>query len=247
LAARLMLETAPMTRSANLAIPYLAPAQAQKHVTVNEALRKLDAIVQLSVVSATTTAQPASPADGAVYILPAGKTGAAWAAMAVGSLAYFRDGAWEEIIPKLGWRAFDHERGRMLTFLGAGTWTSLEISTPFGSGLGLAILEEELTLSGASAIASVAVIPNRAIVLAVSCRTTAQITGAASYDCGIAGEQSKFGGSLGVAVGSTNIGVVGPQAFYSPTPIQLTANGAPFVGGRVRVAVQYIAFAAPAA
>src|SRR6185503_15210347 len=63
-----------MSNTSNLVLPYLAVGQAQKHVTVNESLRKLDAILQLSVVSATTAAQPASPADGAVYILPPGKT-----------------------------------------------------------------------------------------------------------------------------------------------------------------------------
>ena len=62
--------------SSNLTLPYLAPGQAQKHVTVNEAIRRLDAILQLSAVSATLASQPASPADGAVYVLPAGKSGA---------------------------------------------------------------------------------------------------------------------------------------------------------------------------
>jgi hypothetical protein len=69
-------------QSTNLSLPFLQPAQAQKHVTVNESLLRLDAIVQLSVVSATTSAQPGSPVDGAMYILPSGKTGAAWGAMA---------------------------------------------------------------------------------------------------------------------------------------------------------------------
>ena len=36
-----------------LSLPYIAAAQAQKHVTHNEALRMLDAIIQLSVKSAT--------------------------------------------------------------------------------------------------------------------------------------------------------------------------------------------------
>lgn len=79
-------------QSSNLGLPYLQPAQAQKHVTVNESLLCLDAVVQLSVVSATTSAQPGSPGDGAVYILPAGKTGAAWGGMANEALAYWRDG-----------------------------------------------------------------------------------------------------------------------------------------------------------
>ena len=64
--------------SARLALPYLAAGQMQKHVTVNEALTRLDALVQTVVVSRTTAAQPGVPADGALWILPAGATGANW-------------------------------------------------------------------------------------------------------------------------------------------------------------------------
>ena len=64
-----------MDTSPNLALPYLLANQAQKHVTVNEALRRLDALVQLSVLSASLAAPPASPADGDRYIVPAGATG----------------------------------------------------------------------------------------------------------------------------------------------------------------------------
>jgi hypothetical protein len=110
-------------QSTNLQFPFLAPAQAQKHVTVNEALLRLDALVQLSVVSATLSAQPATPADGAVYILPAGKTGAAWGAMANGALAYWRDGAWEQITPREGWRAFVVDSGLDALFR-AGAWST---------------------------------------------------------------------------------------------------------------------------
>ena len=90
--------------SSNLILPYLAAGQAQKHVTVNETIQRLDALVQLAVASATTSAQPASPADGALYVLPAGKTGADWDAMGDSALAYYRDGAWEEIAPREGER-----------------------------------------------------------------------------------------------------------------------------------------------
>ncbi len=114
-----------------------------------------------------------------------------------------------------------------------------------GSSIGLHVEEELLAeLSGASVTSTIA-IPDRAIVLAVSNRTITAITGATSYDCGIAGEPAKFGGSLGVAAGSTNIGVIGPQAFYAATPIVLTANGSNFTGGDVRVAIQYLLPTAP--
>lgn len=95
-----------MSNTANLMLPYLAVGQAQKHVTVNETLRRLDAVVQLSVVSATTTAQPASSSDGAVYIVPSGKGGAAWSAYADWSLGYYRDGSWEQVTPREGWIAY---------------------------------------------------------------------------------------------------------------------------------------------
>ena len=48
--------------TAHLALPFIMAAQAQKHVTMNEALRLLDGIVQLSVLDRDLTAPPASPA-----------------------------------------------------------------------------------------------------------------------------------------------------------------------------------------
>ncbi len=110
--------------TANLQFPFLAAGQAQKHVTVNETLTRLDALVQLSVASATTSAQPASPADGSVYILPAGKTGAAWGAMANGALAYYRDGAWEQITPREGWIAFVRDTDQVQFYTGS-AWSPL--------------------------------------------------------------------------------------------------------------------------
>ena len=44
-----------------LGLPYLAAAQAQKHVTMNEALSLLDGLVSTSAVSRSLAAQPASP------------------------------------------------------------------------------------------------------------------------------------------------------------------------------------------
>lgn len=105
--------------SPNLTLPYLAAGQAQKHITVNESLQRLDALVQLSAASASVSAQPASPTDGALYLLPAGKTGADWGAMADHALAYYRDGAWEEIAPREGWLAFVRDSDQLLHYGGA--------------------------------------------------------------------------------------------------------------------------------
>jgi uncharacterized protein DUF2793/endosialidase-like protein len=108
-----------MSNTSNLVLPYLAAGQAQKHVTVNETLRTLDAIIQLSVVSATTTAEPSTPTDGAVYIVPSGKSGAHWAAFASWSLGYYRDGSWVEIAPREGWLAFVKDTDKLLFCTGS--------------------------------------------------------------------------------------------------------------------------------
>jgi len=101
--------------STNLILPFLQPAQAQKHVTLNESLLHLDALVQGAVESRFVSAQPASPLDGHRYILPPGKTGAAWGAMADHAIAYYRDGFWEQITPRSGFTLFVRDEQRLLT------------------------------------------------------------------------------------------------------------------------------------
>ena len=59
-----------------LGMPYLLPSQAQKHVTVNEALSVLDALAQLAVKNRTLTAPPGGPAEGDRHIVAAPATGA---------------------------------------------------------------------------------------------------------------------------------------------------------------------------
>ena len=108
-----------MSNTTNLVLPYLAVGQAQKHVTVNETLRRLDAVVQLTVVSASTTAEPGSPGDGAVYIVPSGKSGTQWASFANWSLGYYRDGAWEQISPREGWLAYVADTDLLLHYTGS--------------------------------------------------------------------------------------------------------------------------------
>ena len=53
-----------MDQTPNLQLPYIAPSQAQKHVTHNEAIRALDALVQLCVVNRTLTEPPSEPREG---------------------------------------------------------------------------------------------------------------------------------------------------------------------------------------
>jgi hypothetical protein len=111
--------------SSNFALPYLAAAQAQKHVTVNQTVSRLDALTQLSVISAVIAMQPGGPTDGSVYILPPGKTGAAWDGMSNYALAYYVDGAWSQITPKTGWRAYIADTGVLAVYTGA-VWADIQ-------------------------------------------------------------------------------------------------------------------------
>ena len=83
--------------SARLALPYLAAGQMQKHVTLNEALTRLDALVQTAVISRSVTAQPDAPADGALWILPAGASGANWSVRPEGALMRAEGGGWTQV------------------------------------------------------------------------------------------------------------------------------------------------------
>ena len=88
----------------HLLLPYILAAQAQKHVTHNEALRILDGLVQLSVLDRDLAAPPASPADGDRYIVASGATGD-WAGWDM-NVALWTDGTWLRLPPRTGWRAW---------------------------------------------------------------------------------------------------------------------------------------------
>lgn len=109
-------------RSANLSLPFILPSQAQKHVTHNEALLALDALVQLSVVSADVTDPPADPDDGARYIVPEAATGA-WSGQ-TGAVALFDATGWLFFAPQEGWIAWVTDQDRQLCFTG-GQWVPL--------------------------------------------------------------------------------------------------------------------------
>tara|TARA_R110001606_G_scaffold102807_5_gene225422 strand:+ start:22295 stop:23521 length:1227 start_codon:yes stop_codon:yes gene_type:complete len=93
-----------MDQTPNLSLSYPLPNQAQKHVTLNESLRRLDALVQLSVISRGKSVQPGAPDGGYRYILPTGASGDAWGGAVAGTLAVWEDGTWVLLVPAEGWR-----------------------------------------------------------------------------------------------------------------------------------------------
>ncbi|MCI5044209.1 MAG: DUF2793 domain-containing protein [Aquisalinus sp.] len=123
-------------KTSRLGLTYVMAGQAQKHITVNESLQLVDALAQLSCRSATTGAEPASPVAGDVYILPAGKTGSNWAAMADGNLAAWFDTYWSELPARAGMRAWVEDTNTLLVYDGA-QWSDISSGQESVSTLGI--------------------------------------------------------------------------------------------------------------
>ena len=146
----------------NLLLPYILAAQAQKHVTHNEALRILDGLVQLSVRDRDLTVPPSSSADGDRYIVASGATGD-WAGWDL-NVVLWTDGAWLRLPPRTGWRAWVEDEGVLLVYGGAG-WiattpdtlqniallglgTTADASNPFSAKLNAALWSAKTVAEG---------------------------------------------------------------------------------------------------
>ncbi len=104
-------------------LPLLAAAQAQKHVTHNEALMLLDAVVQLSFASVNLATPPSQPLDGMCVLVGDSPSGAF--AGHAGAIAIFDAGGWLFMDPFAGCRAYVEDDAALLVFDGA-QWRAFE-------------------------------------------------------------------------------------------------------------------------
>lgn len=126
-----------------LSMPELSVGQAGKELTHNQALAILDQLAQAVVVDKDLATPPVSPANGAMYIVAAGATGA-WLGQS-GNLAFWLTsvGAWTFAVPVNGWSVwvtdeavrYERKAGAWSIVAGAGgsgdilsTLTSPEVS-----------------------------------------------------------------------------------------------------------------------
>lgn len=100
-----------------LTLDEIVASQAAKEVTHNTALRQLEGRL-VRVNSRTTTAQPASPANGDTYILPPGKTGTNWATFADKQIAHFYGGSWKAWTPIEGVRVWVNDEDSVWLYNG---------------------------------------------------------------------------------------------------------------------------------
>ncbi len=106
-----------MSTTPKLNLPLIAEAQAQKHVTHNEALEHLDALVQATVLDHDLASPPASPNEGEAYIVAASATGD-WSGQE-NSIAVYRNGGWVFHAPQEGWRVWVADESVLLVWDGA--------------------------------------------------------------------------------------------------------------------------------
>ncbi len=114
-----------MSETPLLGLPLIEAAQAQKHITHNEALLWLDAAVHLSVISRAVATPPASPADGDRYLVAAGATGV-WAGHE-GHIAYREAASWRFATPREGWRLWIEDEQHLHIFDGA-AWIDIGLT-----------------------------------------------------------------------------------------------------------------------
>lgn len=237
-----------MSDTSHLALPLLAAAQAQKHVTMNEALTRLDALAAPSALSSDLGAPPATPAEGDVYVVAAPATGP-WAGQA-DQVAFFVNGGWDFASPRPGWRVWIADRGGALTWSGLAWVADLLGQTSLGAATHahLTTVEEEAPAGGA--FDSATIIPDRAVVIGVTARVSETLTGAGltGWRVGVAGAPDRYGTGIGLVKDSTVNGVTGaPVAYYGDTPLQISPEGGDFAGGALRLAIHYLMLTPPAA
>ena len=235
-----------MSNSPRLGLPYLDAAQAQKHVTMNEALARLDMAAAGRAETMALSSPPASPAEGEAHIIPPG-AGGAWASHDQ-KVAVYLNGGWDFIAPWAGWKLWVSGVSGFAAFDGAGWHLVSQPSGVSGALTALRQVEVDHAIASGATSETTAFIPDKAIVLGVTGRVIAEIGGATGWSLGVTGSPDRYGSGIGVSVNASVTGVTGsPLAYYGGSSLLLTAEGGSFSGGTVRIAAHYFDLAPPRA
>ncbi len=235
-----------MTETSQLRLPLLQPAQAQKHVTVNEALVRLDGLSQLVLQSRSLSNPPGSVGEGATYMVPAGAVNA-WGGQD-GKIAIYSNGGWVFVPPLTGWRGWISDESKPVIFDGSDWVPETVVQSANGAQTRLEILEADHVLGAGADSTTSMVIPQYASVTAVTGRILTAIGGSLTgWSLGVAGAPTRYASGLGLATGSWVVGASGsPLTYYADTPLLLSAEGGSFASGTVRLAIHMQVVTPPA-
>lgn len=228
-----------------LQLPLLQSAQAQKHVTVNEALMRLDGLTNPVLESVTVVAPPAAVIDGQCWGVPQGAA-EAWSGQA-GSIAVGANGGWVFIRPSRGMRAFVADRGTEAVFDGQAWFLGAATFGSMGAGLAFGMTEGEVTVRAGAVFDTGIAIPASVMVIGAVARVTQALTGTLqTWRLGTADSNNRFGQGLGNGAGSWARGMLGtPMTYYSSANLLMTGEGGAFTGGKVKLAVHWLELRLP--
>jgi hypothetical protein len=190
----------------HLGLPYLIAAQAQKHVTHNEALRLLDAMVQLAVLDRTRAAPPASPTDGDRYLVASGATGL-WAGWDL-NVAFWVDGAWIRLVPRPGWLVWVADEGAFLVWSGS-SWASVGEPRDVSDAVFSLVNDADPTRKAVFSLAGISTGQTRTYTLPNTSSELAILAGTQTFS-----GNKTFSGTLTASGGTATIGTSTGTATY---------------------------------
>jgi hypothetical protein len=200
----------------SLGLPYIVTSQAQKEVTHNDGLNRLDAFVT-PILADIADAPPGSPAVGDIYIV--GTSPSDDFTSHENELAQYLTGGWAFYTPFKWMDAVVESLDSRMAYDGA-TWVPFGlIMKDTGEYLRVQSWQEDVDLSvGTSTTTN---IPDRSSVIAVNTRVITAVTGSVtSFGVGVSGDKSRYGNGIGKGQDSTNIGMsYHPVTYYSDTPL----------------------------
>jgi hypothetical protein len=236
-----------MPETSKLGLPLVEAAQAQKHVTVNESLSRLDAVVQLTFLEIGRSVPPGAASEGDAYTLGSGASGV-WSGQD-GRIAVFANGGWVFLDPGLGWQAFSSTTGVRVQYDGVAWVEGGGVISANGAGFVHRTIEIDLAISTGASVVATGAIPANAIVYGVTGVVLVDIGGVTSLGVGVSGATDRYGTGIGTSAGAWLRGLTGsPLAYYAETDLVVTGEGGAFDGtGSLRLAVHFAELTLPRA
>lgn len=237
-----------MLETARNSLPLLEASQAQKHVTVNESLVRLDALVQSSVKSRSLVSPPLAN-EGDCYIVGSSPTGE-WLGND-GLFAVFSNSGWIFLEPNIGWITYVEDENQII-LKSVTSWSTLPVTIASTSSAKTEfnVIEFEHALSGGSSSESTNVqIPANSIVFGVTARVTQEIisNSGTAWRLGVSGYDNRYGSNLGLPLNSTALGLTGqPQAYYTDTSLLLSCENGIFNSGTISFGIHCATLVPPA-
>lgn len=148
-----------MATTSHLSVTLVEQSQAQKEVTLNQAITRIDAVLNTGAKSRNVSTPPGSPLAGDVYIVGSSPTGA-WAGQA-GNITYF-DQTWKFITPREGMTLWVNDEDVIYSYTGSSWFSSAVVNFSTQSGTTYTLDGSELrkTLMFTNAGAITLTLPN---------------------------------------------------------------------------------------